>query len=418
MTGPSLRRNFAWAFLGSAVLAASQFAIQIAITKLAPSGIEGSRRVGDWTLANAITGPIFVFFFFKLRVVVTTDTRDEHAWPVYAGTRAWAMLAALAVTAGVLALRYREPVAWIVAGVALAKACEGGSDIIYGYLQRRDRLDRVARSQIARGAVAVLLGIGVLVATDSVAAVAWATAAVYAGGLLWDAWSTPDPTAMPRSDAAAIGRLLRQYGQLGLVTAIGSLQINIPRYFLEHHVSRSELGVFGMMQTLLMLGGLIINAMTNAVMARLARHVAADEWRPFARTLRTSILIGAALGVSAVLLAAGLGRPVLRMAFSEEFARHSGVLVWLAATSALLWMYLFLGTALDAMRSYRVQPWIHGTTAIVIAVACWRLVPGHGLYGATWSMMIGYAVECMMFVVVVALPLRAKLRAASRDDSV
>ena len=31
MTGPSLRRNFAWAFLGSAVLAASQFAIQIAI---------------------------------------------------------------------------------------------------------------------------------------------------------------------------------------------------------------------------------------------------------------------------------------------------------------------------------------------------------------------------------------------------
>jgi O-antigen/teichoic acid export membrane protein len=169
------------------------------------------------------------------------------------------MLAALAVTAGVIALRYREPVAWIVAAVALAKACEGGSDIIYGYQQRRDRLDRVARSQIARGAVAVLAGIGVLVATDSVAAVAWATAAVYAGGLLWDAWSTPDTTAMLRSDAAAIGRLLRQYGQLGLVTAIGSLQINI-RGTSSSTTSRAGSACWDD-ATLLMLGSLIINAM-------------------------------------------------------------------------------------------------------------------------------------------------------------
>ena len=66
---------------GSAVLAASQFAIQIAIAKLAPSALEGSRRLGDWTLANAITGPIFVFFFFKLRVVVTTDTRPNPVCP-------------------------------------------------------------------------------------------------------------------------------------------------------------------------------------------------------------------------------------------------------------------------------------------------------------------------------------------------
>ena len=94
MSGPSLRRNFAWAFLGSAVLAASQFAIQIAIAKLAPSALEGSRRLGDWTLANAITGPIFVFFFFKLRVVVTTESatvrvvgyvRDPSAGPKDAG---------------------------------------------------------------------------------------------------------------------------------------------------------------------------------------------------------------------------------------------------------------------------------------------------------------------------------------------
>jgi hypothetical protein len=117
-------------------------------------------------------------------------------------------------------------------------------------------------------------------------------------------------------------------------------------------------------------------------MARLARHVAADEWRPFARTLRTSILIGAALGVSAVLLA--MARPVVLRRRSGGVRAPQQRVGLARGDVGTVVVCLFLGTALDAMPSYGIQPWIHGTTAIVIAVACWRRFRG---MGSTWSMM-------------------------------
>jgi len=394
------------------VLAAGQLLIPILITKLAGSDEDGASQVGAWTLASAITGPLFVFFLFKLRVLQTTDGKGEHAWSTYASVRLWSMIIATAVTAVIVLTRYRSAVGLVVLGAALAKAFEGGSDILYGVLQRHERLDRVSRSQVARGLASLLAAAVVLVATRSIALGSLTVAAVYAVGFAWDARATYRlyDLERPRWDSLAIKRLLRQCGPLGFVTAIGSLQTNIPRYFLEHQATRAELGVFGMMQNLLALGALIINAIAYAALARLARHAAAEEWGAFARTLRRLVLTGTGLALVVVLLTYLLSEPVLRLAFNDRFAGQHGVMTWMAVTSGLVWMYLFFGTALDAMRRYRLQPWIHGISTAVIAVACVWMVPRWGLYGATWAMLTGYAVECAMFVVAVALPLRSSLR--------
>ena len=409
MSAPSLRRNFVWVFLGTLALAATQLILPMLIAKIAPTGEEGARRVGAWTLANAITGPVFVFFLFKLRVLQTTDAREEHAWPTYAVVRVLGMVVAVAITAGIVIVRYRDAVGGVIVVVALAKAFDGGSDILYGVLQRHERLDRVARSQIARGLAGLVLGAGALLVTGSMIAVLLALAAVYAIGLAWDVAVTRRLFALtrPRWDRDAVGRMLRQCGPLGFVTALGSLQTNIPRYFLEHHASRVDLGVFGMMQTLLSLGALVVNAVAYAALARLARHAAAAEWRLFAGTLRRLVVIGTGLAIGAVAVTYAVGEPVLRLFFNDAFAGRREVMVWMAVTSGLVWIYLFFGAALDAMRRYRLQPWIHGASTAAIVLASIWMVPRWGMYGA---MLVGYALECVLFVVAVAVPLRAELR--------
>lgn len=416
MSIPTLRRNFAWVFAGSLVLAVTQLALQIALTKLAETEKLGASRVGDWTLATSVTGPVFVFFLFKLRALQATDARNEHGWPAYAAVRLIGMVAALSTTLVIVVVGYRDRTAPIIVGVALMKVFEGGSELVYGQLQHGDHLDRVGRSQIGRGVCALVVGIGLLVSTDSVGLVAVGTAAVYAAWMVWDLAGARRRSGLapPSRDRAAIRRLLRQCAPLGMVGAIGSLQSNVPRYFLEASASRSELGVFGAMQQFLVFGGLIINAIAHAALARMSRQAAAGEWHAFARTLRTLVMLGSALGVVAVVVALTLGEPLLRLVYSDEFARHHEVLVWLAATSGLLWMYMFFGTALDAMRRYGIQPWIHGTSTAVIALASWLLVPRWGLLGASWAMLIGFAIECLMYVVAVALPLRAEIRGRPR----
>jgi O-antigen/teichoic acid export membrane protein len=405
MTEPSLRRNVAWAFIGSLSLSLSQWGMLIAVAKLG-----GASTAGDWNLALAITGPVFVFCQLKLRQLQATDARREHPWGVYAAVRVLGMSAALAFCAALAFFMYRDATALVILAVAVAKAFEGGSDVVYGQLQRQEMMSRIARSQLGRGVLSLVVSAGVFAATRSVVGMAVGMAAVYAACLTWDVARLRsalggDPLA-PCWDRAAVARVIRVAAPLGLMSAIGSLQLNVPRYFIEAHAGRAELGVFSSLAQLLLLGALVVAAIASAAVPRLARHAADRRWAEFHRLLRTLIVCGIGLGLLAILLSAVAGRFALTWLYSAEFAAHDDVLVWLAGSSALLWSYAFLGTALDALRSFRVQPWIFGLSTAVIAIASSLLVPTHGLLGAAWALLIGFGVECLLFVVAVTAQLR------------
>lgn len=409
MSPPSLRRNFTWAFAGSLVLALCQFAIIIAFAKVAGAG-----AAGDWTLALAITAPVFIFFQLKLRQVQATDARGENSWGEFLSVRILGMTAALVTIAGVIAVRYRDTTGLVIAGLALARAFEGGSDLVYGQLQRHEQMDRIARSQIGRGLSGMFAGGAALVATHSAVWVALSTAAAYGLWLAWDVRSLRSTYGGgefgPSRDPARLGRLVRTAAPLGMVTAIGSLQVNVPRYFLEGNASRAELGVFGSLSQLLFFGSIVVAALASAALPGMARQAAAHEWGGLRRRIAQLMTLGFALGLGAILVASVLGTAILRLIYSEEYARHADVLVWLAVTSGLVWSYVFLGTALDAMRKFHIQPWIHGTSTAVIAIGAAFLVPAHGMRGAVWAMLIGYSVECVLYLVAVALPLRDAAR--------
>lgn len=404
MTAPSLRKNVAWSLIGSLVLSLSQLAILVVLAKLGGSGDARAQRNGAWTWALAVTGPIFVFGLLKLRQLQATDARGEHTFAAYAQLRAAAMLAALAVTTGIILVSYRNSVGLTIAGVALAKAFEGGCDAVYGRLQHGERLRRVALSQIGRGLSSLLVATVLIVATESMPVVAFGVAATYLAWMIADLAALDVPLG-PIDRAAAVA-VFRQALPLGFVSAIGSLQIYLPRYFLEHYASLVDQGVFANVAQLLSFGALVVAAMANAASARMARAAAARDWKTFNRLLRTLVLGGATIGALAVITSAVAGRWLMTLVFSRELTPPRAVLVWLALTSGLVWTYVFLGTALDALRSYRLQPWIHGASTTVIAVAAAMLVPGHGMLGAAWAMLIGFGVECVLYLAAVVPHLR------------
>jgi len=413
MAAASLRRNVGWAFAGSLVLSLSQWGILIAIAKVA-----GAAAVGDWNLAIAVTGPIFVLGLLKLRQLQASDVRHEHGWGTYAALRLVCMAIAFVASASIALVGFNDATAVAIIGVAAMKVFDGGSDLAYGQLQRDEHMDRLARSQIGRGASALLIAVPVFMATRSVMILALTTAAVYGVWLVYDLRQVrrvlDDEPLRPSWDGAGLRKVFRQAIPLGLVTAIGSLQLNVPRYFLEGYVGRAELGVFSSMAQLMFLGALVVAAIANAALPRLARHARDEEWAEFSRLLVRLLLSGAALGVLAVLTSLAIGGPVLELLYSAEFATHATTLVWLAAASGLLWSYVFLGTALDAMRSFRVQPWIYGASTIAISIASALLIPPYGLPGAAWALLVGYGVECALFVIAVARPLRRAIRKAVR----
>ena len=150
----SLRRNFVWNLLGNVVYAGAQWGLLVVLAKLT-----NPETVGRFALGLAVTTPIIVFSQLQLRGVQATDARSEYDFGHYLALRLATTAAALCVIAAVAGWGgYGRNAALVILAVGLSKAIESITDVVYGLLQRRERMDRIARSRIIKG----ILSLGVM----------------------------------------------------------------------------------------------------------------------------------------------------------------------------------------------------------------------------------------------------------------
>src|SRR5262245_666474 len=180
----SLRSDFVWTFTGNAVYAAGQWAILSLIAK-----IGGRETLGQYAWALAVTAPVAMLVHLNLRAVIATDVSHKNAFRDYLSVRLWTTgvgVLAIAVLSWVLARSLSMAVVILAAGVA--QSAENVSDAFYGALQRRQRMDRIALSMMARAGLSVTaLGLTLALTHDLALATVALAASRLAILLLYDA---------------------------------------------------------------------------------------------------------------------------------------------------------------------------------------------------------------------------------------
>jgi len=68
----SLRKNFTWSLAGSLVTAICQWGMIVILAKFL-----GPAKVGCYSLALAITGPVVIFSMLQLRAIQVTDGKNH-----------------------------------------------------------------------------------------------------------------------------------------------------------------------------------------------------------------------------------------------------------------------------------------------------------------------------------------------------
>ena len=163
----SLRRNFSWTLLGNVVYAGCQWAILVVLAKLATP-----EMLGRFALGLAVTAPVAMLANLALRPLQATDARGEYDFGHYLALRCITTPIAIAVIVGIAAFgSYPCQAALVIVAVGLAKAFESFSDAFYGLMQRRERLDLIARSMLIKSPLSVL----------AMAAAVWTTGDVFWG---------------------------------------------------------------------------------------------------------------------------------------------------------------------------------------------------------------------------------------------
>lgn len=365
--------------MGNALYATGQWAILSLAAKLG-----GSQMLGQYALALAIAAPVMMLTHLNLRAVLATDAGGKHSFGDYLAVRlgtAALGLAAIAILA--LATGHGGTLTVAILLMGLAQSAENVSDIYQGAMQRRERMDQIARSMIARAILSVAGFGGALWMTRDLL---WAMAAMALGRiavlLAYDRSRGSAGESLSRSGLEAGLSIFRTALPLGLVLMLVSLNTNLPRYAIERCLGTGELGVFAAVASFVTVGGTIVNALGQATLPRLARHFserARAEFRKLALRL-AGLTLG--LGAAGVLASVLLGKVVLRLLYRPEYVLHDQLLTAVMCAAVPGYLAIAGGYLITSARAFRAQPPLFCVVAAASGLGSMALVPRFGLRGA------------------------------------
>jgi O-antigen/teichoic acid export membrane protein len=191
-------------------------------------------------------------------------------------------------------------------------------------------------------------------------------------------------------------RLAVEAAPLGFTILLGSLQQNVPRFFLAHFGGDAALGVFAAASQLTASGDVVVGAAGAAVGPRLAVLRASGEARAFRRLTRKLVVSGAFLGVAGVVLSAVAGRWILELLYRREFGSGAPILVGLSAAAGIGFVASLLGYSLTAARVLTVQPALLAIALTTLVAGCAVLVPRYGGAGATMALIVASTVQAFL----------------------
>ena len=384
-TGLSYKKNISMTVIGNIVYAVSQWAIVMFMTKF--GDVE---MVGKYSLALAITAPLFMLTNFQLRAVQATDTQSEYHFGKYLGLRIWSVLMTVIIVIFVVMIgKYEGDVKWIILLIGLTKAIESISDVIFGLLQKNERLDKVGYSYIVKGpASMIVFGLTLFITGNLIysiigMALVWGVILVFYDMAKGKEYSSMIPVFHWRE----LIPLFKVSFPLGIVMMLISLNDNIPRLFIEYHVGMEELGYYSSIVYVTVAGNIIIGALGQSFTPRLARYYQ-ENIKAFSKLIIKMQVIGILVGITGIFVVFLFGDMILAIMYSFSYIKYKSVFVLIMIAASLNYISSLFGYAITAARAFKVQPYLFGFITCVSFCSNYLLVPIYGLEGAVFSFII------------------------------
>jgi len=415
----SLRWNFFWVAVGMGFQALSRWLMIVALAKLGHADM-----MGLLVAAFALCAPVYGLANLGLRVAVVTDSKGEYRFRDYLLLRLLTTALGFGAAAIVaLGVGYPPGILLVILVVAVGKGFEALSDIYYGLLQQRERMDRIGISAFVHGVLGLaLLALGVYLTGTLLCGAAGYAGAMAIALLVYDVPTVRrllravpgdeakavrlDPARLPQPRLRRLWRLAWLTLPLGVVGLEVNLISNIPRYVVEHLMGTDTLGVFASVSYLASSGVLLVTAMGQSTGPRLAKYHAAGKHRAFWILTGKLVAVNCCLAIIPTLLMVWLGRPILTLVYDASFAAYADLAVWLMLAAGVYYLCAALGRALEATRRFTIHMAIRGVTIVLLLVLAVPLSRCYGLHGVAIAALLGGAASLPLYLAAIWAALR------------
>jgi O-antigen/teichoic acid export membrane protein len=382
----SLRHNFVWTWIGNGVYFATQWGLLVVLAKFGNINL-----VGQYSLASAIVAPIMIFSQMQLRQVVVTDARNEYQYSDYYWCRVICTLFALITTSIIiLILGYSWDMSLIMLLLTFAKCFESMSDIIYGKLQKFNRMDYIAISMMIKGVLTLVLFCIILWIMQNLIWALLGTVLVWAS--IYFFFDVKLANKFPKDGMFDIRRILAAFKQifwlslpLSFNSALVSLSGYMPRYFLEYNYGKDAVGLFSIASAPLMFIVLFHNSIGQAIMAPAAVYFQNRELHKFKMLTFKITAIFLFIGILFTATFAIFGEKLMSIIFSPQYISTVPVLIIMSLGVTLNGFSVFGFMVIVAGRMFKLQLINIIVTVAVQIPLCYFLIKKFGLMGAGWA---------------------------------
>lgn len=380
-----VRAKLTWSLAGNLIYALSQWLIITVIARLG-----SAEDLGIYSLGLAITAPIVLFFSFQLRTVLATDTKGEYAFSQYLGGRIIHLTLSFILIVPI-AMLYSDDIKTILVIIimGIVKYIEALSDICMGYLQKEGRIDLIGKSQFYRGISTAFIMSTLYISTQNIILSSLGLVIIMLLRYkLYDIKKVLLITKVkPVFDKSWLELLLIAL-PLGASSLIGSLNTNIPRYFLDYYWDIEEVGIFSALYYVLIAGNMFLTPISLLAAPRIANAYNKGSINEFVKiNVRLSLLVSIIflLFFSLILVK---GELILTIIYGKDYANYTNAFTVISISLLFGFVTTFFALSLIAARVIKIQPIINLIVMIVTLVSSYVCIKNYSILGASYSLLI------------------------------
>ena len=404
----SLKKDFIWNTLGSAVYSLSSLVLSFAAMRILGGNDGGIFAFGFSTFGQHM----FIIAYFGMRPFHITDVKGEYSYGDYEKSRIKTVLLAGAFSLIFLAVlyalgRYTFEKALCILSLAIYKILDGFADCAECECQRKGVLWRGGRELALRSAVcALVLLSGLILTKDILIPALTADAVSLIIILIFRARLKKDGILYDEKEGAGDRLLLRNTCLLFLGVFLDFFIFSSSKYAIDLKLTDTESGIFN----ILFMPTNIIYLAANFIMKPFLTPLAADyesgDEKAFSKKKRMLTFMITGFTVVCAAAAVFLGRPALSVCekitalSAGTLTGHQGELVLIMAGGGLYALANLFYYILVIERRQKAIFTVYFTVSAIAAVLSVFLTGRYGLTGAACSYTALMSVLAFIFNII------------------
>lgn len=410
------KQDYIWNTAAGLINAAEAVIMSMIVTR-----VTGLADAGILSIAFAIGNLLMPVGKFGLRSYQATDIENQFSFSIYLKARVVTVFLMIVSTFGYMfyaymCLGYNGNKMGIIVAVCMIYAVEAVEDVIWGYYQRRNRLDAGAKLFCYRWiGILIVFPIALYISRDlrATLAICFVCSLILFAILVRISFpvisakeDTPVSIMIKKADWREIGKLLRIAFPLFGISFLSFYVNNAPKYAIDACLTDEIQACYGFVAMPVFAIRLLNNFIYQPILVPMAVEWDQGRMDKFVARVVRQIIIVAGISIVCIAGAYVLGIPVLSMLYNTDLSGYKSELIILIIASGFLAGSSYLSVVLTVMRCQKALLWPYCLVSLMALTGLKQIVSEYGTIGASVCYLTLMIILCFLYSIIFVVRLR------------